>query len=235
MDDAKLLFDLLAAKGRLTPRLEAGMRPTIEKALRMLSDRFTGPPGLAYRGAGDFLLKHGKWYTRMVDVPPKQRAPFGYCYGNAIAAAAMYDEMYIEGVALTGDGTELTLHAWNINPEHPDIVIDRTWAEAPGLIYCGVHFSVERADDCTWNGDGCVLVDPDRGYPLYREPWTGEPPDLKWPHSERLDLFRLARTDKAAAQKKSHEWAARMTAEGIDVGPFKADLMAAPDKKRKSQ
>ena len=36
-------------------------------------------------------------------------------------------------------------------------------------------FSAARAHDCTWHGDATVLDDFNRGWPLLREPWAGEP------------------------------------------------------------
>ncbi|MFL5313056.1 MAG: hypothetical protein ACJ79H_21700 [Myxococcales bacterium] len=61
----------------------------------------------------------------------------------------------------------------------------------PGAAYVGVRFSVERADDCTWNGDACVIDDRNRDWPLFRERWHGEPADIEWPYSPRLEALRL--------------------------------------------
>lgn len=161
--------------------------------------------GLAYRGPADFLLQHGEWFE------PRQ-LPAGYqpgkprmCFGNAICTAALYDIDYVEGYALDPGALWLPIHhGWCADAGG---LVDPTWATGepilarqsrrptllrgvPGAAYLGVRFSLERADDCTWNGDQNVLNDFERGWPLLREPWTGEPEGLEWPPSDRLDLLR---------------------------------------------
>lgn len=206
-DDAKLLHDFLTAPDGYAA-IEAVLRPMVEKALIKHRDAFIGPPELVYKGAGDFLLQHGTFFTRVAEIPEPHRAPRGFCYGSAIAAAGKYGEKYFEGVALApvcestrvreSEQGILAMHAWNVHPDRPNLVIDRTWWDAPGAIYCGVEFSVERADDCTWNGDACVLHDNLRGFPLFRQRWNGEPAGLVWPVSERLEIIR--KNDRAAGK-----------------------------------
>lgn len=203
-DDEKIIRAFIAAPDGYAAA-EALLRPVVEKALRIQRDTFTGPPELVYRGIGDFLLQHGTWYTRVANIPRSQRTPRGYCYGTAIACAAQYGEKYVEGVALGYDGSCLAMHAWNIHPEYPTVVVDRSWGDAPGLIYCGVEFSVGRADDATWQGDSCVLNDFNRGYPLFRQPWAGEPGGLTWRESPVTALLKLAQTDKNAARLAAKE------------------------------
>jgi hypothetical protein len=173
-------------------------RPMIVKALTQAAEEFAAQPGLVYRGPCDFVLQHGKYFCRIAEVPESQRGLRGYCFGTAIHAAVGFGERYYEGFALAPHN-ELVHHAWNERPDMPGVVIDRTWWDHPGFVYIGVEFSPERADDATWNGDGSVLLDPERGYPLLKQRWEGEPPGITWPFSERLDFCR--RGDKDAARK----------------------------------
>jgi hypothetical protein len=145
--------------------------------------------GFAYEGPFDFALREGRWFT------PKPLDPHGpyrpgaqrMCFGNAIVAAIIYGLPYVEGYAASIPNPMLPIHhAWNVDAEGN--VVDTTWRW--GAAYLGVEFSVERADDATWNGDAAVLIDHDRGYPIFRESWQGEPDDLVWPPSERLDALR---------------------------------------------
>lgn len=154
------------------------------------ADCFRSDPGFVYRSAFDFVLKHGSWHA---PCPMPRGVRYGQpkaCYGNAILLSVVRGWTYVEGFALPAISIALpVMHAWNLDDEGR--LVDSTWRNL-GLAYIGVAFSVERADDCTWNGDGSVLSDWHRGYPLFREPWTGEKP---WtgPASPRLDLMRARR------------------------------------------
>jgi hypothetical protein len=196
-DDAKMLFDFLAAPDAYKA-VEALFRPKVEALLRHEADKFGQRPHLVYRGPGDFLLQHGKWFTRVAVLPPEHHWPRGLCYGSALNAAVWYGEKYYEGIALCLPQV-VTWHAWNIQPEHPDVVIDRTFHDTPGLVYCGVEFSVERVDDCTWNGDASVLNDSRRNYPLFQQRWNGEDYSIKWPYSERIELLKAKDRVRGAA------------------------------------
>lgn len=154
-------------------------------------------PGLVYQGPGDFVLSHGVFFHKAT-CPPGERAPARMCFGIAINHAAWKGEKYFEGFAWAPGTNQLMHHAWTVRPEEPDVALDRTWP-IPGILYVGVEFSVERADDATWNGDAAVLIDEARGYQLYRQPWEGEPPDLVWPPSERLEILRSRDTRRAVA------------------------------------
>lgn len=74
-------------------------------------------------------------------------------------------------------------------PIAKEVLIDNTWLNT-GVAYMGVEFSMERADDATWNGDCSILNDYYRRYPLYQKKWTGEDYSIQWPESERLKLLR---------------------------------------------
>jgi hypothetical protein len=154
-----------------------------------------GQRGLHYRGPADFLLQHGRWYsptaTNLEYLTPH------ICYGNAIIVAVRWGWPYVEGWAVNFQGVPIH-HAWNA---HGDSAVDVTW-RIPGVIYFGVEFSAERADDCTWNGDATVLDDFNRGWPLLRKPWTGEDKSIVWPPSDRLEALR---TGDRAALARCHE------------------------------
>jgi hypothetical protein len=97
--------------------------------------------------------------------------------------------LYVEGVAVEPINGEVIMHAWNAVRNE---AVDSTWLNT-GLFYLGVEFSVERGDDATWNGDGCVLNDEHRNYPVFHERWQGEDYTRTWPYSDRLDALRRAR------------------------------------------
>jgi hypothetical protein len=124
------------------------------------------PPGWVYASPYDFILQHGAFYT------PTPR-PAGYyqgapkcCFGNAIVAAVLHADRYVEGWALLSVGGEPGIgleHAW-VTPG--DGVAYEVTTDAPWLAYWGIEFSVERADNCTWEGDATVLNDYRRHHPL---------------------------------------------------------------------
>lgn len=120
--------------------------------------------------------------------PTRQaRMPARQCFMNATLTGLVYGWTYVEGYALAPDHgiVDNTGQVWELT--YP----------APALAYIGVVFSVERADDCMWNGDATVLEDAARGYPLLAKRWTGEPHDI--PQSERLDLLAMLFRDNAQA------------------------------------
>jgi len=142
-------------------------------------------PGLCYTGPEDFVVQHGAAYRPVRFRGYKQGLPL-QCFGNAVVLAATHGLAYVEGFAVAPDGTVI-LHAWNADPLGH--LVDVTWCNT-GVAYLGVRFSVERADDATWNGDGCVLNDEHRNYPIYQRPWQGEDFALQWPYSDRLEALR---------------------------------------------
>jgi hypothetical protein len=167
---------------------------TLKRQLKLMLATQQEVEGLCYRSPADFVMKHGKVYT-------PQRLPGQYdylapraCYGNAVIMAERHGLPYVEGYAMTALHDIPMLHAWNVDPEGR--VIDTTWREA-GVAYLGVEFALGRADDCTWNGNATVLSDWRRGFPLFREPWQGEPPGKVWKPSE--GLIRMRRLLKRGA------------------------------------
>jgi hypothetical protein len=157
-------------------------------ALGQAAAQYERLEGALYTSPYDFVLQHGKLYRGEHGY---QRYPDGAqtaCYGNAIVLSARFGLKYIEGFAIAPTGS-LIHHAWNA--EQDGALVDSTWHNL-GLVYYGVEFSVERADDATWNGDACVLNYEHRNYPLFQKPWTGEDYSIVWPPSSRLEFIRKA-------------------------------------------
>lgn len=190
----------------------------LRRQLERLRDAWPrGQAGLHYRGPADFVLRHGTWFKPApypYAIPPG--LPKG-CYGNSLYKAVAHGLRYIEGYMLMphvlGAGEEklyvlddpalglIIPHAWNADATGG--LIDST-LENGALAYLGVEFSVERADDCTWNGDACVIDDFVRRWPLLQKPWHGEPKGLVWPRSKRLEAIRahdVAMFDAAVAEE----------------------------------
>jgi hypothetical protein len=165
----------------------------IRAFLRVFRDAWTPEQaealGLVYRGPADFVLRHGRWWRPAGALPDGVEPGLpGRCYGNSIAGAVLHGLRYVQGWALPASGVLPVAHAWNADADGR--AVDLTWPE-PGRAYLGVEFSVERADDATWNGDADVLDDHRRDWPLLREPWRGEtPPDPAWTPSPALLALR---------------------------------------------
>jgi len=181
----------------------------LRKALVEVARLYPLLPGLLYTSPYDFVAKHGVEYP----VTGRYEGWRGVqlkCYGNAIAHGAMYGLKYVEGFAVAPGGGKpgslpagsVVLHAWNLDAAGN--VYDSTWLNT-GLCYVGVEFSVERADDATWNGDACVLNDDHRDYPIFQKPWTGEDYTLTWPPSDRLDALKAGSYELAVSVR---EWKA---------------------------
>jgi hypothetical protein len=152
------------------------------------------PEGYEYRSQFDFVLRHGKFYEPRPLPPGMWKGPPKVCYGNAIILGAVAGLRYVEGFAIPNFKSEKLgeiffpcEHAWNTNEAGE--LFDPTW-NPPGRAYFGVEFSVERADDATWNGDASVLYDYRRRFPIFRTEWTGEDWLKKWPRSRRLEVVR---------------------------------------------
>jgi hypothetical protein len=165
------------------------------EALTAMRDASPLRPGLVYRMAPDFVLQHGTWclprpwYRKWGAGMPR------CCFGNAIAFAVKHGWRYFEGYALPPREDRPILHAWNVDVSGG--LIDATWRNR-GRAYFGVEFAVGRADDATWNGNQCILDDRERGWPIFRQAWEGEPEGLEWEPSPALHLA-LELTGKATS------------------------------------
>lgn len=141
------------------------------------------PPWMHYDSPEDFLLQHGEWFEpRALPSGIKRGAP-KCCYANAMIVGRLLGLKYVEGYAM---GVIPLEHAWCIDDRNR--IYEVTW-QKPGAAYLGVPFSVERADDATWNGDASVLSDPRKEFSIFWKPWTGEDWNKQWPHSDRLELI----------------------------------------------
>ena len=160
------------------------VRDQLRRELEKQRDAFTWPEPLHYQGPADFVLREGAWSRVHRTLPGVPR----YCFANSIGWAARNRWTYVEGYALlplpgrlNGNrvmntvGDEVVHHAWVIDTFGRGYEV--TWPVV-GRAYLGIAFSVERADDATWNGDATVVDDFHRGHPLLRQPWTGE---TTWP------------------------------------------------------
>ncbi len=150
-------------------------------------------PPLVYDGPADFVVTHGRFYI----ADRVETLLARHCYANAIAMAGMRRWKYVEGYALPPIEAGVLMrpipHAWSVDESH--LAVEVTWPE-PAAAYLGVEFSLGRADDASWNGDACVLLDEKRGWPLFQRPWEGEDYVLAWPVNPRLEMLeRMARGD----------------------------------------
>jgi hypothetical protein len=102
------LFDQLASPEK---RQEAILRKVLEERRR----QWTRPT--YYLGAGDLLLRHGRFYTgrELPSAYQAMRGPTGRCFDNALAACRADPSLrYCEGVYGYGQG-HYTPHAWAID------------------------------------------------------------------------------------------------------------------------
>ncbi len=154
--------------------------------------------GHVYHCAEDFVLQHGTAYDPAsfthVDGAPRS------CYGNSLVNATAMGWSYVEGYAMGPTGL-VVQHAWCVRPD--GVPVECTWPidVIPALAYRGVTFSIERADDCTWNGDATVLDDYQRRWPLFQQPWQGEDYSIEWPDSPRLRVMRTVHLQRRGSQR----------------------------------
>lgn len=164
----------------------------LQKMLEQHRDLVKLHPTLVYRYGWDFVLQHGKFYET---IPRYPRSGWcgaeRKCFANSVMVATMKPGFkYIEGYAITEICPFPIHHAWNEDPSGN--LIDSTWLNT-GTAYCGVEFSVERADEATWDGEASILNDYRRRYPLFKQFWTGEDFSFPWKHSKRLELMRAGK------------------------------------------
>jgi len=189
-------------------------RWTIRSYLRVIREAWPAEQaerlGLAYRGPADFVLREGRWWPPARPRPDLPQGAPRACYGNSIAGAVLYDLHYVQGYAVSSVVPGLVVpHAWNADREGR--AVDLTWWPT-GMAYLGVEFSVERADDATWNGDADPIDDFNRGWPLLRERWRGElaESDPEWAPSPML----LALRARVAGDEREVSRQVRLAEEG---------------------
>lgn len=129
--------------------------------------------GLVYRNAYDFVDQHGREYAPPTEEDPRyEMGEPRACYHNSATATLGNPELrYVEGYAWTKNTEGLPIHhAWNLDEDGN--VVDLTWG-GEGIAYLGVEFPVETWGPAFVEGSGSVLDDWKRGFPIYRERWTG--------------------------------------------------------------
>ncbi len=169
------------------------LRKQFFHTLTRIRDVVPPMPGLLYKMGWDFVLQHGVWY---VPAPWRVEWPTGaprYCFGNAIMLAERFGWDFVEGYALHPGSDYPVHHAWNSLAD--GTLVDSTWRNS-GTVYRGVVFALGRADEATWVGDSNILDDWRRGWPLFRQRWTGEDFERVWEPSEGLLLLRRALSTK---------------------------------------
>jgi hypothetical protein len=169
--------------GEIMARARADMLATLGE----IDEGYPLLDGLVYRSFYGFVLAHGRFYDRKPWTAKYPRMVEKQCFGNAIYLGGLYGLRYVEGFAVSPVDGDAFLHGWNIDENN--LVVDSTWCNT-GVLYLGVEFSVERADDASWNGDACVLNDCNRHYPVLQRTWEGEDYNLAWPASDRLEHLR---------------------------------------------
>ena len=176
------------------------LHETLQRAAEFMARHPSRPPGLVYGSGYEFVLAHGTWFAFRPRPAKYEAGAPRSCFGNSIYACVRYPGLrYVEGFAAPAGFTALPIHhAWNLDASGG--LVDLTWTE--GLAYVGVEFSVERADDCTWNGDASILDDCNRGWPLFRQPWTGEKPILGYYPTEALKLARRLARQRGRRSRK---------------------------------
>jgi hypothetical protein len=137
-------------------------------------------PGYHYRGVGDFLLQHGKFWTGR-EIPERYRhlvGPDGSCYANALAAVRADSSLrYVEGVYAV-IGRDFHGHAWCIDQDEQIVEVTAptdpaTVARASSAEDHIPFLPVER-----WAYYGCVFplayveahrarYEDTQGYPLF--------------------------------------------------------------------
>lgn len=98
----------------------------LRRELESRRDRWGMRPGDLYRGAGDYFLRHGTFFTGrpLPDAYVQHYGEPNQCFNNALLAAeANPDLRYFEG--LYADHSSFTPHAWCVDPGGG--MVELTW------------------------------------------------------------------------------------------------------------
>jgi hypothetical protein len=155
---------------------------TIREHLRMMRDcrasagRF--PNGWHYRGAEDFLLRHGRLFSTDGAIFTGEWA--GQCFASARMMHDDYpDYPYVEGIALCSVSGIPTDHAWSLTPDGR--IFDRAWSEL-GAAYFGVAFNPPRIKAGQYPSMFEVTRKNAEKHPVFSVPWE----ENRWNPERRI-------------------------------------------------
>lgn len=125
------------------------------RELETRRDKWTAP-GYVYRGAGDFLLRHGRHFPPPPTFPdPYTPNEYGTCFVNALEHSEATGLRYCEGLYATADG--YIAHAWCLTPEDRVLELTMPSADDPNfsryITEAGTPF-LPHERWCYW---GCVF------------------------------------------------------------------------------
>lgn len=116
----------------------------LRKALELRVKLWPHGDNFLYRGAGDLLLKHGKFYSgrALPDQYKPLKGEMNGCFDNALDATAADPSLrYCEGVYTTGAG-HYTQHAWCLDPN--GALLEMTYPTEPALIALATDYHTGR-------------------------------------------------------------------------------------------
>jgi hypothetical protein len=98
--------------------------------------------GPAFATIADVVLKFGHSFDRRPLPRGRWQRDLGACYENALKAAMTGRYIYVEGYAVTREGSLPRYHAWVTDPANPTVAFDPTW-ENGGVEYFGIPFRLD--------------------------------------------------------------------------------------------
>lgn len=158
------------------------LRETLEAEAGLAREAYNLRPGAVYASIQELVARHGETFEPgPTSVPPEFaddavaiRPMARRCFRNALELVLRRrDELsYVEGYATLEIAPGLPiLHAWAATAD--GAVVDPTW-ETPGVEFLGLRFRLEHALRLLSDRECFGLLDnPELGFPLLREPWSG--------------------------------------------------------------